>query len=606
MKRDGCRSVQRTFVLLRRMDRGFLPCVLLGGVLRALTTFIPILVMAQVVNKISDSSDFYEIITFALAGVLAVCVIALLSALAEKEVNVRSQDLSYGFETLVARKTMTMDYAQMDSEETKRIQSRIKTDRSWGSGFFGVTAKIQSIVQQIVNIAVAAILLLPLLGNTLMNQNYFLLGTTGLAICISVASALFFDQFYSRRESVEMNSMTQTESKSRFRSMTEGNSAITYQNIKDILIYRASALIGSSVEAENEKVHGHALRLSRLNFMGGMIKGGFSGVLLGLSYCMAAFCAYAGQMAVGYVVQYAQALFQMSIGISTLMQTKAELRVDTERLVSTIDYLEIDQPLITQGVLKQQTVKKIEFRDVSFSYPGSKRHVIDGLTATIDASKKTAIVGLNGSGKTTLIKLLCRLYRPDQGAIFLDGIDIWDYDETAYRDLLAVVFQDFSLFSFSLGSVVASSENYDVDRVKDALRRAGMDEWVRKLEKGVDTILYKEYEDEGVDVSRGEAQKIAIARAIYKEASLVILDEPTAALDPQAEFDIYTRFADLIGSKGVIYISHRLSSCRFCDEIVVMDNGRVIEQGTHPQLLNSGGRYAEMWNAQAQYYKEEG
>ena len=247
----------------------------------------------------------------------------------------------------------------------------------------------------------------------------------------------------------------------------------------------------------------------------------------------------------------------------------------------------------------------IEFRDVSFTYPGSDHPAISKLNVKIDAGRKTAIVGLNGSGKTTLIKLLCRLYRPDHGTILLDGVDIWDYDENTYRDLLAVVFQDFSLFSFSLGRVVASSETYDSNRVEDALNRAGMSEWIQALEKGQDTILYKEYENDGVDVSGGEAQKIAIARAIYKDADLVILDEPTAALDPQAEYDVYTRLADLIGSKGVIYISHRLTSCKFCDEIIVMDNGHVNDRGTHSQLLEHNGRYAEMWNAQAQYYKAD-
>jgi ATP-binding cassette subfamily B protein len=318
---------------------------------------------------------------------------------------------------------------------------------------------------------------------------------------------------------------------------------------------------------------------------------------------MAAICAYVGKIAAGYIVQYAQAIYQLSTGISSFLQIKTELKVDTDRLASTLDYLEINQPQSAVDAVKMHSMKEIEFRNVSFTYPGTDYPAIDELNVKIDASHKTAIVGLNGSGKTTLIKLLCRLYRPNQGSILLDGVDIWEYEEDAYRDMLAVVFQDFSIFSFSLGSVVASSETYDAKRVKDALSRAGMSEWFQSLDKGLDTILYKEYENDGVDVSGGEAQKIAIARAIYKDAALVILDEPTAALDPQAEYDVYTRLADLIGTKGVIYISHRLTSCKFCDEIIVMDKGHVAEQGTHAQLLENNKRYAEMWNAQAQYYK---
>ena len=605
MKRHNQTTVRRSFALLLQIDSRFFPCIIVNGILQALNNFLPVIVLAQVINRIVVQQSFRSIILFALAGIIIIFLISILQALVEKEVNVRSQNISYIFGTLVSRTTMAMEYAQLESEATKKMQAQIKADRSWGSGFFGVTFKAQQLVQQLTSIAVAIIILLPFLIQSAANGNWYLFGTILTILVLSLVSSLFFDRFYSKRESDEMRSMTQTETNSRFHSMTEGSRAISYRDIKDILIYGASSLIRPSVEAENEKVHKHALKLSRLNFTGGLIKGGSSGFLLGLSYCMAAFCAYVGKIAAGYIVQYAQALYQLSTGVASFLQTKTELKVDTDRLGSTLDYLEINTPQAASNAVKPQAMKEIEFRDVSFTYPGSDHLAISKLNVKIDAGRKTAIVGLNGSGKTTLIKLLCRLYRPDHGTILLDGVDIWDYDENTYRDLLAVVFQDFSLFSFSLGSVVASSETYDSNRVEDALNRAGMSEWIQALEKGQDTILYKEYENDGVDVSGGEAQKIAIARAIYKDADLVILDEPTAALDPQAEYDVYTRLADLIGSKGVIYISHRLTSCKFCDEIIVMDNGHVNDRGTHSQLLEHNGRYAEMWNAQAQYYKAD-
>lgn len=607
MKRQKHSAITKSFALIRRMDSSFFSCVILNGILRALMNFLPAMILAQVINRISEQWDFRSIMILALAGAVGIWILSVFQALAEKEVTVRSQNISYSFETLVSRTTMSMEYAQMESEETKKTRAQIKADRSWGSGFFGVTAKAQQIVQQLTNIAVAIIILVPFLIESAANENWYLFGAPLLMLALSVASSLFFDRFYSKRESAEMRDMTQTETNSRFYSMTEGNHIISYRNIKDILIYGATALIGPSVEEEDGKIHRHALRLSKLNFTGGLIKGGSSGLLLGLSYCMAAFCAYVGRITVGYIVQYAQALYQLSVNVSSFLQTKVELRVDADRLTSTLNYLELNklQSQAAVNAIKLQTIKEIEYRDVSFTYPGSDHPAIEKLSVKINAGSKTAIVGRNGSGKTTLVKLLCRLYRPDQGTILLDGVDIWDYDEAAYRDLLAVVFQDFSLFSFSLGSVVASSEIYDDNRVRDALVRSGMGEWLRARGKGLETILYKEYENDGMDISGGEAQKIAIARAIYKDASLVILDEPTAALDPQAEYDIYTKLADLIGDKGVIYISHRLTSCRFCDEIIVMDNGHIAEQGKHSQLLDHNGRYAKMWNAQAQYYKVE-
>lgn len=605
MKQQKHSAIMRSFTLLRQMDSGFFPCVIINGVLRALANFLPVMILAQVINRITEQRDFQSIMIFALAGAIGRWILSISQSLLEKEVTVRSQNISYGFETLVSRTTMSIEYAQMESEETKKMQAQIKADRSWGSGFFGVTAKTQQIVLQLTNIAVAIIILVPFLIESALNSNYYLVGTILSMLALSLVSSLFYDRFFSKRESAEMRDMTQTETNSRFHSMTEGDHIISYRSIKDILIYGATSLIGSSVEEEDEKVHRYALRLSRLNFTGGLIKNGTSGLLLGISYCMAAFCAYVGRIAAGYIVQYAQALYQLAVSVSSFLHTKTELQVDVDRLTSTLDYLDLNKPQSAVNAIKPQTIKVIEFRDVSFTYPGSDHPAIEGLSVTIDASSKTAIVGRNGSGKTTLIKLLCRLYRPDHGTILLDNVDIWDYDEATYRDLLAVVFQDFSLFSFSLGSVVASSEIYDANRVKDALSRAGMSEWLQTKSKGTDTILYKEYENDGVDISGGEAQKIAIARAIYKDASLVILDEPTAALDPQAEYDIYTRLSDLIGDKGAIYISHRLASCRFCDEIIVMDSGQVVERGKHSQLLDHNGRYKKMWNAQAQYYKVE-
>ena len=172
--------------------------------------------------------------------------------------------------------------------------------------------------------------------------------------------------------------------------------------------------------------------------------------------------------------------------------------------------------------------------------------------------------------------------------------------------LFSVVFQDFQLLDFSLGQNVAASMEYDRERVEDALKKAGFGERLKELPKGLDTTLYKGLDEEGINISGGEAQKIALARVLYKDAPFIILDEPTAALDPIAEAEVYTKFNEIVEDKTAVYISHRLSSCRFCDEIVVFDQGRVVQQGSHDELVNiDGGKYQELWNAQAQYYTEQ-
>lgn len=246
---------------------------------------------------------------------------------------------------------------------------------------------------------------------------------------------------------------------------------------------------------------------------------------------------------------------------------------------------------------------EIEFRNVSFSYPGSRKKVLDHVSFRFRVGEKLALVGKNGAGKTTFIKLLCRLYDPTDGEILLNGIDIKKYDYQEYQSLFSVVFQDFKLFSFELGQNVAANTDYEEEEVYRCLEKAGIGQRVRQMKQGLKTVLYQTG-DNGVEISGGEAQKIAIARALYKDAPIIIMDEPTSALDPISEYEIYSKFDRLVCNKTAIYISHRMSSCRFCDRIIVFDEGNIRENGTHEQLLAQNGLYSQMWKAQAKYYEE--
>ena len=249
---------------------------------------------------------------------------------------------------------------------------------------------------------------------------------------------------------------------------------------------------------------------------------------------------------------------------------------------------------------------EIEFRNVSFKYPGSNSYALKNVNLKFNIGEKLAIVGMNGSGKTTFIKLLCRLYDPTEGTILLNGIDIRKYRYDEYMNIFSIVFQDFKLFAMPLGENVATSSDYDKEKVLSVLEKAGFGERLEKMSKGLETHLYKQLDKEGVEISGGEAQKIAIARALYKDAPFIILDEPTAALDPVAEAEIYEKFSEMVDDRTAVYISHRLSSCKFCDEIAVFHEGRVVQKGTHFDLLqDSKGKYYELWNAQAQYYNNE-
>lgn len=246
---------------------------------------------------------------------------------------------------------------------------------------------------------------------------------------------------------------------------------------------------------------------------------------------------------------------------------------------------------------------EIEFVKVSFKYPRSEDYVLKNVNIKISQGEHLSVVGLNGAGKTTFIKLLCRLYDVTEGEIRIDGVNIKEYSEEEYRRLFAVVFQDFKLFAFSLRENIALADEADDERIAAVLKQSGLYGDAMKLEHGLDTNLFKTFDEKGTELSGGQQQKAAISRALYRNAPIVILDEPTAALDPVAEYDIYRSFDALVGGKTAIYISHRLSSCKFCDRIAVFSEGTVKEYGTHEELAAiQGGIYSEMFGAQAQYY----
>ncbi len=248
------------------------------------------------------------------------------------------------------------------------------------------------------------------------------------------------------------------------------------------------------------------------------------------------------------------------------------------------------------------------FENVSFCYPKSEKYALKELNLTFKPGERLAVVGLNGAGKTTFIKLLLRLYEPTSGKIFLNGVDIQSFQKRSYYQLFAPLFQEVELFAFPLAENISmdTPENTNVARAEECLHMAGFSNKLKNLPKGVHTEVLKIIDEEGLDFSGGERQKLALARALYKDSPIIVLDEPTAALDALAEYELYQNFDRMIGNKSAIYISHRLSSTRFCDHIAMFKDGQMVEYGTHEELLKKNGPYSNMFELQAQYYVEEG
>ena len=604
MKEKRKVPVRDTIKLLWAMDRKFPVIVILQGGLNALLFYLPVILVARILDLLVYRENSADPVSIAVVGLVGIWLLKGVKALLEKEMKTRSYQIAMRFETLVPVNTLNISFSDLESDYAKEMRARILADRSWGSGFFGVADKFCNLCNSGFELLGSVIMLIPLAmqvsGSAAGKVAAALLFNIGLA----VVGASVYAKWYQKKESAAMNQMTQAEKNSRFWYMDEGGSgAIGAQSLKDIFMYRAKKMIQKTVDTEREGVRKNVFTIARINGAGGLGTGMIQGILLCVSYYCVLALAIAGTITVGMVLRYAQAIFQACMSVSASIRLAGEFRTDVGRIASTLEYLNLEAEKTKGDSFTEMTKGVIEFRNVSFRYPGTKELVLDHVSLKIEPSEKIAVVGKNGSGKTTLVKLLCRLYEPEEGEILWNGKNIREYDLREWQKIFAIVFQDYSLLSLTLGQNVAASEQYEAERAKEVLQLAGFGERLNKLKKGLETVVYPEYEQDGVSFSGGEEQKIAIARAIYKGGQICILDEPTAALDPVSESRVYESFDEIVKGKTAVYISHRLSSCKFSDRIFVLDNGKIVESGTHEALLSKNGLYAQLWQAQAQYYK---
>jgi len=315
---------------------------------------------------------------------------------------------------------------------------------------------------------------------------------------------------------------------------------------------------------------------------------------------------------ISIVSLYLTAFVSFSTELRVLIENFSKFRIDMKETKCYFHFMD-NYGLKEEDKNKRKCLDKkepitIEFKDVWFKYPTSESYVLKGLSFKINALEKLAIVGTNGSGKTTIVKLITGFYHPEKGEILINGMNQNEFSREEYYKMFATVFQDFEVYGCTILENVKGKDQSeeDIKRAKECLRCVGMEEKIQELPKGYDTIASKVVDEEGVDLSGGQKQKIAIARALYKDANVVILDEPTAALDALAEAKIYQNFNDLIEGKTAIYISHRLSSTKFCDHIAFFDKDGLKEYGTHDELMNLKGQYHDMFVLQGKYYQEGG
>ena len=604
---------KRGYRLLHTYTPGLIRAKTVSAVIEGLFPFVSIWFSAQIINELMGERRQGVFLGYILAITGIHFLFSMIKNVSDKVGNEKEADMWNQFRKIFTDKQLSMDYADLENQEIQKQKQKAEENLfMFGNGLGQLVWNSSDLARVVTGIIASVSLTVSLFkaksGNKVMDS--------WLWIPAILAVMILLGYVYYLLEKKENHVFAKwTEGTVWFNRTFQFYGHELYDNTrraKDVRIYGQEKMAErefEKMEAHNEEDNAYLNKMSSYKGFTYLAKGTGSA----LCYLFVVTKAALGAFGTGSIVQYVGAFTELANHVGFLVLSYLENRIYTEHLEKLFEYLDLPNNKY-QGKLPVEknffcndgeNDYEIEFRNVSFKYPGSDTYVLNHINTRLSIGKKQAFVGTNGAGKTTFVKLLCRLYDPTEGEILLNGIDIKKYDYEEYMSLFAFVFQDFKLFSFTLGQNIAANKNYDRNRVEECIKKVSFYDRYLAMEEGLDTYLYQDISEKGLEISGGEAQKIALARALYKGTPMIVLDEPTAALDPFAEARVYEDFSLMVEHKTAIYISHRLSSCRFCDEITVFDSGRIVQKGTHTELVkDKTGQYFALWNAQAKYYQK--
>lgn len=575
-----------------RQHKGYFFVITAKLITVALQPFVGIIFTPKIIAELLGNRDAGVLIGYALCIVILEYMLGLLNSVFPNMIERYSTKFENYYKSVLSKKIMELDFQLTEDKKALDQMELAKNGMSWYSGGLnGIVEPLFSFLSSVVMLAGVILIVAP---------------KAPLLIPVLAALCAVSYKINKKINVIEQKNYARLSTIDRIVNYFAWE-LMDFRYGKDIRLYGADEMMMGKwnylLEDYFKTWNGMVRKMLPLRVGNDLTINVLRDVI---TYCYLGYLTITGLITIPVMTQLvmAAATFYTAIsGMTENVQNIIKRANYANEFVTFMDYPDV----IRKG---DKAVKDgehaIVFRNVTFSYPGADTPVLKGVNLTIKAGEHLSVVGLNGAGKTTLIKLLCRLYDPDEGEILMDGVDIREYDHKQYMSVFAPVFQDFKLFSFSAKEnliLAAEAGEAEQEAVTKILKQVGIYDRLNDLKNGVDTILFKYFDDEGIEPSGGEQQKLAIARALYKDAPIVILDEPTAALDPIAEYEIYCQFEEMVKGKTAIYISHRLSSCQFCDNIAVFSDGVVAEYGTHDELVKKqGGIYACMFAAQAQYY----
>ena len=592
---------------LAQYNKKYIPLLTLQIFFSVLTPYFQLWMSAEIVTALYEGSpkkEIYSLVLITLLGSLFIHIMgAWLRHIVEKQNKIWSDNEMLAFNS----KVLNLDYDKMESVEIRDHRSRIEYNSY--INYYG-SKRLMIVVQSGINVILNILLSMVMFGEMLVhiiNAGFKPVSIVlFIVLLVLVVISILCNSYIQKKKGIYFNEigdlMLDENRMYRGEPSEYAGKDVRLYNLREICISHLKKLT-----RHHFKVNSGVRKKIFLLELPALV---ISSLIQAISYVIVCLYCVMGTFAIGSIIKYVAYLTRMISGIGSLFAIYADMKSNEPFLKEYLDFFDIKNDMY-QGSLsvEKRSDKKydIEFKNVSFKYPGSDNYALKDINLSVKVGERLAVVGMNGSGKTTFIKLMCRLYDPSEGEVLMNDFNIRKYDYRQYLDIFSVVFQDYRLLALPLGTNIATSSEWDSVKIENLLDKVGFMERYKEMPQKLDTPIYKDFDNEGVNLSGGEAQKIALARALYKDAPFIILDEPTAALDPIAEAEIYSKFDSIVGDKTAIYISHRLSSCRFCDKIAVFDEGRIVQVGTHDELVkDTNGKYYELWNAQAQYYTEEG